>query len=47
MSSHAKGRMQSKKGHKSFKGGSLFVHGRVFVNEDFCPTKVVYELVLN
>ena len=25
MSSHAKGRMQSKKGHKRFKGGSLFI----------------------
>ena len=47
MSSHAKGRMQTKKGHKRFKGGSLFMHGRVFVNKDFYPTNVVYELLLN
>ena len=47
MSSHAKGRMQTKKGHKRFKRGALFMHGRVFVNKDFCPTNVVYELLLN
>ena len=47
MSSHAKGRMQSKKGHESFKDGYLFMHGRGFVNKDFCPTNVVYKLVLN